>query len=70
MSRFSLDGSSLAGIRSAQGQGAKSPEEFCGGKCVCFYLVSMCACFMPHNYPQRDNTAVVVIRAWFVHMNI
>ena len=22
---------------------------------VCFYLVSMCACFMPHNYPQRDT---------------
>ena len=37
---------------------------------MCFYLISMYARFMPHNYPQRDNTAVVVIRAWFVHMNI
>ena len=36
VSRFSLDGSSPTGIRSGQDQGAKAPEEFCGGKRVFF----------------------------------
>ena len=36
VSRFSLDGSSPTGIRSGQDQGAKAPEEFCGGKGVFF----------------------------------
>ena len=34
LSRFSLDSSSLTGIRSGYDQGAKAPEEFCGGKRV------------------------------------
>ena len=42
VSRFSLDGSSPTGIRSGQDQGAKAPEEFCGGKRV-FFTWSQCA---------------------------
>ena len=41
LSRFSLDSSSLTGIRSGYDQGAKAPEEFCGGNCV-FFTWSQC----------------------------
>ena len=44
VSRFSLDGSSRLWV----GSGCQAPEEFCGGKRLCFHLVSTCACFMPH----------------------
>ena len=41
VSWFSLDGSSLTGIRSGQDRGVKAPEEFCGGKRV-FFTWSRC----------------------------
>ena len=42
VSRFSLDGSSPAEIRSAWDQGAKVPEAFCGGKSVFSLGLGLC----------------------------
>ena len=59
VSRFSLDGSSLTGIRSGQDRGVKAPEEFCGGKRV-FFTWSRC---LPVLFPilSTDSTGVVVM---------
>ena len=70
MSRLSLDGSSQAGIKSGYDQGAKAPEDFCGGRRA-FYLVSVCACFMPCTMNRGmvllySSQSYVVISAWFV----
>ena len=50
-------------------KGAKAPEIFCGGKRV--FLLGLGAClFYSLYYQQREGTAVVVMRAWFVRMNL
>ena len=44
VARFSLDGSSPAGIRAVGDQGAKAPEEFRGGNRVFFTWSRCCVC--------------------------
>ena len=58
----------MAQAGSGWDQGAKGPEEFCGGNRV-FHLFSACACFMPYLvcYEQGEGAAVV-LRAWLVRM--
>ena len=53
-------------------QVAKTPKEFCGGKRV-FLLGLSVRLFYAHIIyfeVSTDSTAVVVIRAWFVRMNM
>ena len=46
-----------------KGSGPKAPEELCGGKRCLFYLVSVCACFMPCS---QAALVFFFLRAWFI----